>query len=157
MSVLAAACVPAPVGRATTAPSSGPATAPSPSPDPTPSGPTPLPTFVRPTPTPLPTFLVVVVAPGDSLTSIAHRYGTTPRSVAYWSRAIYPSLDPESAGYRPDRIKIGWTLRVIPGAKIDEEALPDESPATDPGDGPDATAGARRRGRLTRVRGASPR
>ena len=107
--LLAAACVPEPAGRATTASPAGSAAPVSPSPVPVPSGPTPVPTFIRPTPTPLPTFLVVVVASGDSLTSIARRYSTTPRSVAYWSRSIYPSLDPDSKAYRPDRLKVGWT------------------------------------------------
>ena len=135
LSLLAAACVPDPAGRGSTASPAGSAAPASPSPVPVPSGPTPVPTFVRPTPTPLPTFLVVVVASGDSLTSIAHRYSTTPRSIAYWSRSIYPSLDPDSKAYRPDRLKVGWTLRVIPGATVDEEALPDESAAGDPGAG----------------------
>lgn len=88
--------------------------------------PTPSPTlsFVRPTPTPLPTFLVYVVATGDTLTSIAATFGTTAQSVAYWNRATYPSLDPDSSAYDPNTIRIGWTLRLIPNGAVDPEDLP---------------------------------
>ncbi len=82
------------------------------------------PSFVRPTPTPMPTFLVYVVKAGDSLTRIASQLRTSARSIAYWNRAAYPSLDPESGAYAPDRIAVGWQLQVIPGAEVDEDALP---------------------------------
>jgi hypothetical protein len=88
-----------------------------------PVGPTPRPTIVPPTPTPAPTFFVVTVKIGDSLNTIAHHYGTTARSIAYWNRSAYPSLDPESPKYRPGVIKIGWKLSLIPNRVIDEDTL----------------------------------
>jgi hypothetical protein len=118
---LLGACIPAPGGEATgsPAPSVGPPAASAPKP--TPSGPTPPPSFVRPTPTPLPTFLSYEVKSGDTLTSIAKAHGTTPRSIAFWNRTTHPSLDPDSPDYEPDRLKIGWVLRLIPGIEIDED------------------------------------
>jgi hypothetical protein len=92
-----------------------------------PSGPTPLPSFVPPTPTPEPTFLVYVVKRGDSLNTIAHRFGTTARSIAFWNRSTHPSLDPESAGYRPDLLQLGWTLFLRPNDVVDEQELPEPS------------------------------
>ena len=118
---LLGACVPQPVGRATASigASSGlPASA---IPAPVATGPTPSPSFVRPTPTPLPTFLSYVVKSGDTLTSIAKAHGTTARSIAFWNRAIHPSLDPDSPEYEPDRIAIGWVLLLVPGTEIDED------------------------------------
>jgi LysM domain len=110
--------------------STGPSTAPEPS---GPPGPTPIPSFVRPTPTPLPTFLAYVVRSGDSLNTIAHRFGTTGRSIAYWNRAAYPSLDPEAPSYKPNVIRVGWTLVLIPNSVVDEQTLPDPTPnPTDP-------------------------
>jgi hypothetical protein len=103
------------------APSGSPAVSGAPSPDASP-------TFVRPTPTPFPTFLTYVVRPGDSLNSIAARYDTKARSIAWWNRGQYPTLDPESATYNPGRIEVGWTLVLIPGATVDEEHPPTPSP-----------------------------
>jgi len=100
---------------------------PLPSPVPGPSGPTPVPSFVRPTPTPAPTFLIYVVKTGDSLGTIARRYGTTARSIAFWNRGSYPTLDPEAANYRPDLVRIGWTLLLIPNVTFDEQSLPGPS------------------------------
>jgi LysM domain len=94
---------------------------PSPTPVPTSS---PTPSFVRPTPLPQPTFLVYVVAAGDSLSSIATAYGTSAQSIAYWNRATYPSLDPESPRYDPNTIQVGWALVLIPFAQVDPEDLP---------------------------------
>src|SRR4029077_7499263 len=71
------------------------------------AGPTARRTLVPPTPTPLPTFLVYVVRPSDSLLSIARRLHTTARSIAYWNRATYKNLDPDSPGYAPDKIQVG--------------------------------------------------
>ena len=105
---------------------------------PAPTGPTPRVTIVPPTPTPAPTFRVYTVAKGDSLNTIAHRFGTTARSIAFWNRSTYPSLDPESAGYRPDLLKVGWTLFLIPNDVVDEQALPE--PSSDGTDPADATA-----------------
>lgn len=101
---------------------------PNPTPDPTPDGPTPPPSFVRPTPTPEPTYFVYAVKSGDSLGSIARRFGTSARSIAYWSRATYPSLDPDSAGYRPDYLVVGWRLSLVPNKEVDPENLPDPPP-----------------------------
>ena len=96
------------------------------------SGPTESPSFVRPTPNPSPTFLIHEVRPGESLTSIARLYGTTARSIAYWNRDAHPSLDPDSEGYEPNRIVVGWTLRVIPTEVVDEDELPDPTPTPVP-------------------------
>ncbi|RLT39388.1 MAG: hypothetical protein DWI58_13125 [Chloroflexi bacterium] len=118
------ACLPPTVGPT---PSPSPATpAPSawatPAPSPSPSGPTPSPT---------PAFIVHTVVASDSLLSIGERYDTSGRSVAYWNRTTYPSLDPESPDYAPDRIQIGWELVVYPGTEYDpeSEATPVPSPA----------------------------
>jgi hypothetical protein len=61
------------------------------------------------------------VARGDSLNSIAKKYATTARSLAFWNRSTYPSLDPDSPDYAPGRLQVGWTLRLIPGLVYDEE------------------------------------
>jgi peptidoglycan/xylan/chitin deacetylase (PgdA/CDA1 family) len=136
--LLVAACVPPPAGRASATP--GPATAsPSSQTTPSPTGPTPEPSFVRPTPTPLPTFLAYTVRSGDTLSSISRTFSTTPLSIAYWNRDTYPSLDPESEGYQPDRIVVGWTLLVMPGVILDGSDLPEPSPAASPTAGPSAT------------------
>lgn len=121
------ACVPQPAGRATPTPagatqSSGPETA-APSPSATPAGPSPTLTFGRPTATPLPTFFAYRVRTGDTLTSIARQFETTPQSLGYWNRDTYPSLDPDSADYNPNTIRVGWTLRIIPGGEVDEQEL----------------------------------
>jgi LysM repeat protein len=116
--------------------SGGSAATPVPSPVPGPTGPTPVPSFVRPTPTPAPTFLVYVVKTGDNLNTIAHRYGTTARSIAFWNRGRYPNLDPEAANYRPDLVRIGWTLVLIPNVTFDEQTLP--GPSTNPTESLDA-------------------
>jgi hypothetical protein len=141
--LLVTACVPEPTNRPS--PTGGDATATAtPTAKPTPAGPTPTPSFVRPTPTPQPTFLVYTVVSGDSLDKIAKRFGTSGRSIAYWNRATYPSLDPESSAYRPNDIKIGWTLLIIPHKEVDPENLPTLPPTAEPstGDAPsDAPAG----------------
>jgi LysM domain len=93
------------------------------------SGPSWRPSFVRPTPTPLPTFLVYTVRPGDTLTSIARLFGTTARSIAFWNRATYPSLDPDSPKYAPDSIKAGWNLMLVPDVELDPDDLPEPSPS----------------------------
>jgi hypothetical protein len=115
-----AACLPSGTrGGGTRAAQPAPTTGPSMSP----AGPTPRPTIVPPTPTPAPTFLVVTVKQGDSLNTIAHHYGTTARSIAFWNRSAHPSLDPESPTYKPGVIKVGWTLSLIPNRVIDEDTL----------------------------------
>jgi nucleoid-associated protein YgaU len=123
--LLVGACIPPPAGRASEIPTTGlqPTTAAVATPTTTavPSGPPAPPSFVRPTPTPLPTFLSYVVKAGDTLDSIALAHGTTARSIAFWNRSGYPSLDPDSAAYAPDRIKIGWVLLLVPDIEIDED------------------------------------
>ena len=99
---------------------------------PVPSGPTPIPSFVRPTPTPMPTFLIYTVGRGDSLNTIAHRFGTTARSIAFWNRATYPSLNPETSAYRPNLLQVGWTLVLIPNVTFDEQTLPEPSDLVGP-------------------------
>jgi nucleoid-associated protein YgaU len=126
---LVGACIPPPVGVAHGSPAVSGGSAgttatsidPTPAPTAVPSGPSAPPSFVRPTPTPLPTFLSYVVKAGDTLDSIALAHGTTARSIAFWNRSGYPSLDPDSAAYAPDRIKIGWVLLLVPDIEIDED------------------------------------
>lgn len=77
-----------------------------------------------PTPLPSPTPVAWVVQPGDTLTSIARRFDTTARSIAWWNRATYPSLDPTSPDYAPNRIEVGWTLVVLPGQVVDDASPP---------------------------------
>src|SRR4029079_13648077 len=96
---------------------------------PSPSAPAARPSFTYPTPTPLPTFLVYTVRSGDTLTSIAREQGTTARSIAFWNRQRYPSLDPDSPRYAPNRIEIGWELLLVPNVELDPEDLPDPSPS----------------------------
>ena len=101
------ACLPASVR-----PPAPPSATPRPSPS---ASPMPSPTPGPPTPTPGPTFALYTVKRGDTLTSIARRFKTDGRSIAYWNRDTYPGLDPEAAGYRPDAIKIGWVLKILRG------------------------------------------
>jgi LysM repeat protein len=119
----ATACVPEPANRATPPPDAE-ATA---EVTPTPAGPTPTPSFVRPTPTPEPSFVVYIVKTGDTLDRIARRYHTSVRSLAYWNRIAYPSLDPDSANYKPNDIKVGWQLQLHPNTEVDPENLPPAS------------------------------
>lgn len=86
-----------------------------PTPSPTAAPPTPAPTPAPPTPTPAPTFATYAVRPGDNLTLIARKFSTTPRSISYWNRDRYPSLDPDSPKYAPNSLQAGWVLRVLPG------------------------------------------
>ncbi|MCU0484392.1 MAG: polysaccharide deacetylase family protein [Chloroflexi bacterium] len=82
---------------------------------------------LRPTPAPSPTFAGYAVRRGDTLDDIARRLSTTRDSLAYWNRATYPSLDPDSPAYDPDRIEVGWVLVYLPGAVVDPENLPGAS------------------------------
>ncbi len=126
---VAAACVPTPANRLSPTPDGS---ASGPTPRQTPAGPTPTPSFVRPTPTPGPTFATYTVVRGDTLVRIARRFGTSGRSIAYWNRATYPSLDPDSSEYRPDRLEVGWVLVLIPNQEVDPEALPGLTPRPTP-------------------------
>jgi hypothetical protein len=127
VAAIAGGCIPP---AAETVPPTGPTPpAASPTAVPSPAGPSGPPSFIRPTPTPLPTFVVYTVRPGDTLTSIARMFRTTPRSIAFWNRANHPSLDPDSPDYEPDRIEAGWDLFLVPDVELDPEDLPDESPA----------------------------
>lgn len=130
LGVLLAGCLPTGI-RPTPAPPGTPTPAPT-------AVPTPSPTPGPPTPTPGPTFALHRVVSGDSLTSLARRFHTSGRSLAYWNRDRYPTLDPESAKYQPDRLDIGWVLRVIPGHEYvpppgDGETGIQESPTPDDG------------------------
>jgi hypothetical protein len=126
--VLVCACIPTGAGAPTATPPSG-ASATNASVAPPPSGPSTRPSFIYPTPTPLPTFLVYTVQPGDTLTSIARDQGTTARSIAFWNRQRYPSLDPDSPRYAPNRIEVGWELLLVPNVELDPEDLPEPSPS----------------------------
>jgi len=95
----------------------------------TPAGPSLAPTFARPTPSPGPTFLTYRVKSGDTLNSIAKHFHTTARSISWWNRGAYPSLDPESSRYDPGTIRVGWMLVVLPSTVVDEENPPTPSPA----------------------------
>ena len=128
--VVISGCVPDPANR--TNPSSAAAVAATPTLEPTPAGPTPTPSFVRPTPTPQPTFFVYTVVKGDSRVRIAKHHGTDGRSIAYWNRLAYPSLDPDSGQYKPDYLVVGWTLRLIPNTIVDPEDLPPGPPTPSP-------------------------
>lgn len=75
-------------------------------------------------PSPSPGPVIHVVEPGDTLFSLARRYDTTARSIAYWNRVTYPSLDPESTAYDPDRIEVGWKLAILPGQVVDPGSPP---------------------------------
>lgn len=134
--VLVGGCVPTPLARSAASlpdPTAAVAIATqAPTPVPTPSGPTPVPSFIRPTPMPEPSFRVYVVVRGDTLSSIARRFETTTQSLAFWNRAAYPSLDPDSPSYAPNRIKVGWTLRLHPGVEVDPEELVGPSPSPVP-------------------------
>lgn len=103
------------------------------------------PTFIRPTPSPEPSFTAYVVRSGDTLSSIAKVYRTTARSIAWWNRGAYPSLDPESEGYDPNRLQVGWVLMVLPDSIVDETNPPTPSPgpsssAPDPSSTADPTS-----------------
>ena len=124
LAVVVAACLPDSAGR----PGGGPVGSAESVPAPRPTGPTPVPSFSRPTPTPIPSFRAYEVVPGDTLISIARTFSTTARSIAYWNRGTYPSLDPEAPEYAPNRIKAGWVLLLIPGAVVDPQTLPDRTP-----------------------------
>ena len=54
---------------------------------------------------------------------------TTARSISWWNRGAYPSLDPESSRYDPGTIRVGWMLVVLPSTVVDEENPPTPSPA----------------------------
>ena len=98
------------------------------------------PSFVRPTPLPQATFMVYTVASGDTLSSIAAMFSTSAQSLAYWNRATYPSLDPESSNYDPNTIQAGWELGLIPFAEVDPENLP--PPSETPGESEDVSESA---------------
>jgi peptidoglycan/xylan/chitin deacetylase (PgdA/CDA1 family) len=122
--VAAVLLVPALVGPgAGASPSPGPSSA-AETPSPSPAAPT----FVRPTPSPMPSFAAYVVRSGDTLNSIAKRFRTTARSIAWWNRGAYPTLDPESGTYNPNHLEVGWVLVVLPDSVVDENNPPTPSP-----------------------------
>ena len=132
--VLVVGCLPSASRGSPSGGGSPASTSPGPSVVPAASGPTPRLTIIPPTPTPAPTFLVHTVRAGESLNTIAHRYGTTARSLAFWNRSTYPSLDPDSPTYRPGLVKIGWTLFVIPNDIVNEDDIPGPEPSDDGAD-----------------------
>jgi peptidoglycan/xylan/chitin deacetylase (PgdA/CDA1 family) len=79
-----------------------------------------------------PTPLVYVVAPGDTLSAIARRFSTDVRSLSYWNRDRYPSLDPDSPDYDPNKIVVGWELLVVPGVVLGDDEIPTPQPTTTP-------------------------
>ena len=82
-----------------------------------------------PTPTPQPTAVIYVVKSGDSLVNLGHRFKTTGRSIAYWNRKVYPSLDPDKSTYNPNHLEIGWKLTIYPGLiDNDGNGTPDATP-----------------------------
>jgi hypothetical protein len=89
------------------------------------------PTFSRPTPTVQPSPLQYVVKSGDTLLGLGKRFETTGRSIAYWNRDRYPSLDPDSPKYDPNTLQVGWVLAITPGLIVDPSTLP--SPSGPPG------------------------
>lgn len=135
LALVVAACVPEPAFRQSRSPGSSADGAAAATSAATPGGPTPTPSFVRPTPTPGPSFTTYKVKKGDTLTKIAKKFKTSGQSIAYWNRVTYPTLDPESAKYRPDRLEVGWLLQLLPNQEVDPEALPTLTPA--PGETPE--------------------
>lgn len=86
-----------------------------------------------PTPSPQPTALTYVVKAGDSLVNLGHRFRTTGRSIAYWNRKAYPSLDPDKSTYNPNHLEIGWRLTIYPGVvDNDGNGLADASASPPP-------------------------
>jgi nucleoid-associated protein YgaU len=133
--ILPGACIPPPAGQASPTPIAGANSAAPASPirTPEPTGPSPSPSFVRPVPTAPPTFQSYVVKAGDTLSSIAREHGTTARSLAFWNRTRYPSLDPDAPSYDPNRIEIGWVLLLVPDIEIDEDdTFPEPSAVPSP-------------------------
>jgi hypothetical protein len=123
LAIVAAACVPQPANRPTPRLIASAAPATQPPASPTPAAPSPTLTFSRPTATPQPTFLAYRVRTGDTITSIAREHDTTVRSIGYWNRTAYPSLDPDSSRYDPDNLRVGWTLLLIPGVEVDPDDI----------------------------------
>ena len=121
--VIAVACVPQPANRRTQPPIVASAAAVTQAPTPTPATPSPSHTFSRPTATPQPTFLAYRVRSGDTVTTIAREHDTTVRSIGYWNRTEYPSLDPDSGRYNPDNLRVGWTLLLIPGVEVNPDDI----------------------------------
>jgi hypothetical protein len=93
-------------------------------PTPTAPGASAVATFARPTASPPPAFLTYRVKAGDSLSSLARKFRTDERSLAWWNRGFYPSLDPEGPDYDPNTIRVGWQLNYLRGTKVDEENPP---------------------------------
>lgn len=93
-------------------------------------GPTPAPTA-----SPQPTPFTYVVKTGDSLVNLGHRFKTTGRSIAYWNRKAYPTLDPDKPTYNPNLLEIGWRLTIYPGlVDNDGNGVPDASASPAPTD-----------------------
>lgn len=87
------------------------------------------------TPTAIPTassFVSYTVRAGDSLGSIARTFETTWQSLVYWNREVHPSLHPDDPTYDPNRIEVGWALRVRPGIVVAFDPPPPLVPTAAP-------------------------
>ena len=85
------------------------------------------------TPQPGQTFSQVLVAAGDTLSSIARANGTSWQSLVYWNRDRYRALDPGDPAYDPDAIQAGWTLVLVRGLVLDYQPHSDpRTPAPSP-------------------------
>lgn len=101
-------------------------------------GATPDPT-TTPQPTPTPTaFISYTVRAGDTLGTIATRHETTWQSLVHWNRDAHPTLDPDDARYDPNRLEIGWTLRIQPGVAVPFDAPLPPAPTAVPTTAPTA-------------------
>ena len=90
---------------------------------------TPTPTRSPSTPSPSPQAVTHTVVAGESLSLIASRYDTTWQSIVYWNLDSYPSLDPKTSVYNPNRIDVGWRLVVWPGLVVAyDPPLPTSTP-----------------------------
>jgi hypothetical protein len=139
VAVVLGACVPQPANRRTQPPVASAAPVSVAPPSPTPATPSPSLTFTRPTATPQPTFLAYRVKSGDTITSIAREHDTSVRSIGYWNRATYPSLDPDSGRYNPDNLRVGWTLLLIPGVEVDPDEITPPPTVAPPASAPRGT------------------
>lgn len=139
--IMLGACLPAsirPTPSASGLPASSGSTSPTPAPSPSPSP-------ASPTPAPGPPFVLHTVVGGDTLTSLARKFGTSGRSIAYWNRETYPTLDPESANYQPNNLKRGWLLRILRGAEYSpppDDGETGEQATPTPDDSEDYESGA---------------
>ena len=65
---------------------------------------------------------------GETSVGLNLHLAVWPSLVAATHIRTFPSLDPESPTYRPDSIKAGWVLVLIPGQVVDDTNPPTPSP-----------------------------